>query len=67
MSYPDDMARLARAVAALTAAGPMAARTLHGQQRQVALVARDTLVAELRDLTGAVLGHRARPESVRAT
>ena len=66
MSYPDDMARLARAVAALTAAGPAAARTLQGQQRQAVLVARNTLAAELRDLTGAVLGHPARPEAVRS-
>ena len=55
MRYADDVARLAQAVAALTAAGPPTG-ILHGAERQAVLVSRDAVATELRDLTRVVLG-----------
>lgn len=60
MRYADDVARLARAVAALTAAGPPTG-ILHGAERQAVLVSRDALATELRDLTRVVLGIAPQP------
>jgi hypothetical protein len=58
--YADDVARLARAVAALTAAGPTTG-ILHGAERQAVLVSRDAVATELRDLTSVVLGIAPQP------
>lgn len=60
MRYADDVALLARPVAALTATSPSTG-PLHGAERQAALVARDSLAIELRDLTRVVLGIASQP------
>jgi len=53
--YSDDIAELARAAALLVVSGPPAAGALPDQEQQAALVCRDTVAGELRDLTRAVL------------
>ena len=60
MSYRDDAAQLARGLADLLSARPAvaeppAAAALPAEQAHAALVCRDTVVGELRDLTGALL------------
>jgi len=53
--YSDDIAELARAAALLVASGPPAAGALPDGEQLAALVCRDTVAGELRDLTRAVL------------
>jgi len=53
--YSDDIAELARAAALLVASGPPAAGALPDSEQLAALVCRDTVAGELRDLTRAVL------------
>ena len=55
MRYSDDIAELARAAALLVASGPPPPGPLPDQEQQVALVCRDTVAGELRELTRAVL------------
>ena len=55
MRYSDDIAELARAAALLVASGPPPPGALPGDEQQAALVCRDTVAGELRDLTRAVL------------
>jgi len=55
MRYSDDITELARAAALLVAAGPPAAGALPDDEQLAALVCRDTVAGELRDLTRAVL------------
>ncbi len=55
MRYSNDIAELARAAALLVASGPPAAGALPDNEQQAALVCRDTVAGELRDLTRAVL------------
>jgi hypothetical protein len=59
--YADDVARLARPVAALTAAGPPTGSTLHCAERQAVLVSRDAVAIGLRDVTRVVLGIAPQP------
>jgi len=53
--YSDDIAELARAAALLVASGPPPPGALPDGEQQAALVCRDTVAGELRDLTRAVL------------
>ncbi len=55
MRYSDDIAELARAAALLVASGPPPPGALPGDEQLAALVCRDTVAGELRDLTRAVL------------
>lgn len=55
MRYSEDIAELARAAALLVASGPPAAGALPDSEQLAALVCRDTVAGELRDLTRAVL------------
>jgi len=53
--YSEDIAELARAAALLVASGPPPPGALPDNEQQAALVCRDTVAGELRDLTRAVL------------
>ncbi len=55
MRYSEDIAELARAAALLVASGPPPPGALPDNEQQAALVCRDTVAGELRDLTRAVL------------
>jgi len=55
MRYSDDIAELAGAAVLLVASGPPPPGALPDNEQQAALVCRDTVAGELRDLTRAVL------------
>jgi hypothetical protein len=58
VSYAEDVRRLAGAAAMLVGAGTPAPDSVHPNEQQTALAARDAVAGELRSLTTVLLGER---------
>jgi len=58
VSYAEDVRRLAGAAAMLVGAGPPAPDSVHPNEQQTGLAARDAVAGELRSLTTVLLGER---------